>query len=185
MESWILFGYALSQRARLTIGTDTCCNSSGVAPPDESLPQPVIQHRFPSVGSLTWWGRQAWFTYLEKILRSSKYKFKWMIENHDGDKTSCKRAQHGWELLCRFLTYLKVWPVSNFAQQIPTTHNERHATGRARRTQHVTSNNVGSYVSKQWCVRLHGAQDPTTRVVSWFLSDGCNHQTNHWTVPSP
>ena len=36
-------------------------------------------------------------------------------------------------------TGLKVWPVSNFAQQHPTTCNRV-----CKRTQHVTSNNVGS-----------------------------------------
>ena len=34
-------------------------------------------------------------------------------------------------------TQLKVWPVSNFAQLLPTTYN-----GVCKRTQHVTSNNV-------------------------------------------
>ena len=39
---------------------------SGVEPPEESVPQPVIQHFVPSVGADTELGRQARFTNLTK-----------------------------------------------------------------------------------------------------------------------
>ena len=58
-------------------------------------------------------------------------------------------VQHCWELLRPFARSLKVWPVSNF--NWATTGNRM-----CKRTQHVTSNNVGSC----WptiCVRLLGA----------------------------
>ena len=47
----------------------------------------------------------------------------------------------------------KVWPVSNFTQQHPTTCNRV-----CKRTQHLASNNVGS-CWPQCCFRLHWALD--------------------------
>ena len=58
----------------------------------------------------------------------------------------CKRIQHCCATLRRSRNkrnvgscWLKVWPVSDFAQEHPTTCNRV-----CKRTQHVTSNNVGS-----------------------------------------
>ena len=56
--------------------------------------------------------------------------------------STCKRTQHCqqcWEL------FLKVWSVSNFAQQLPTTQQHAITCNRVYiRTQSVTFNNVGS-----------------------------------------
>ena len=53
-----------------------------------------------------------------------------------------------WELLPKnaafVCTGLKVWPVSNVAQQLPTTRNIITCNSVCKRTQHVTSNNVRS-----------------------------------------
>ena len=55
-------------------------------------------------------------------------------------------SQHCWPtmlgVVASVFTQLKVWPVSNFAQQLPTTRNNMQQG--VQRTQHVTSNNVGS-----------------------------------------
>ena len=69
--------------------------------------------------------------------------------NINCSRTTPNNSQHCWELLRPFARSLKVWPVSNF--NWATTGNRM-----CKRTQHVTSNNVGSC----WptiCVRLLGA----------------------------
>ena len=69
-------------------------------------------------------------------------------------------------------TGLKVWPVSNFAPQDPTTCN-----GVCKRTQHVTSNNVGScwptmlrpFARSLKCTKAH-ARNCDMRPAHYWLS---------------
>ena len=80
---------------------------------------------------------------IEHTLRdpASKWRLreKWLRLRANGRNN----PQQCWELLANSVasvcTGLKLWPVSNFAQQHPTTCNRV-----CKRTQHVTSNNVGS-----------------------------------------
>ena len=66
----------------------------------------------------------------------------------------------------------KVWPVSNFAQQHPTTCNRV-----CKRTQHVSSNNVGSC----WPTRLRPFERGLTRLDFFYQScfEGAPERSEH------
>ena len=77
--------------------------------------------------------------------REQKVRCVWLVRlRADGRNNS----QQCWELLAKNVasvcTGLKVWPVLNFAQQHATTSINMQQGVQKKKTQHVTSNNVGS-----------------------------------------
>ena len=62
----------------------------------------------------------------------------WKSCTNGSNIVALRFGHHGTKEMLRVVGW-KVWPVSNFAQQHPTTCNRV-----CKRTQHVTSNNVGS-----------------------------------------
>ena len=99
-------------------------------------PPPLIRHRRDRTKCPLYGG--VCFNYWGKLICIKLDVFKLCGNGHNN-------SQH--------CTWLNVWPVSNFVQQLPTTHNNIATTCNrvCQWTQHVTFNNVGSC----WPTMLH------------------------------
>ena len=93
------------------------------------------------------------------------------------------RTKEMFEIACS-----KVWPVSNFAQQLPAIRNKMQKE--CKWTQHETSINVGSFCSglkmKRWIYefQIFGLRDEEITIITFFasisLSRGLNMRTNSY-----